>query len=851
MASPRFIGIRDVVNPYRGLQDSVSKVGDIYRQYSKDVQEADRIRNEEARQNERLAMDRATHKQQQDKYAEEQRRNEVIRGFDPEKQIENYGIPERFIPEISKRDEQVRDYYSRAPLIAAGSGEAGTQARQQVEESLGTARTVARAEAFDATTAQRQGLDYLISQGVPASEAVAIVQARTLGQLSHTDKHAAIVAQAKAEDDHAMELAKIWKDIARSQISANKGSTSGSTTSGKTGSSTDIIKENFNDVGIKLKDQENAVKSFKTIIGDGFNSEGFFGWTGNATNAVNSIVASVTELNNETADHNKSVILGKTKGELRKYIDFNDAVKWVGGTAKKGSNIKLTNPGELKVFIEDTAKRRDFSEAANKARELEAKKKAGELDGEKKAGGFLTGDDIKASMPQRIAVPPVNQVVLASITSSYANMFPEVFPKPPSATTPIPRPSNATADEEVDSKTDTKSTADGKPNIIGGTLNNVQASEQPKQPISREVLLPYSTESPTSAQVNINSGVARLAEIQTILADPSLSKTEKKEHYQEAKIIRDSLTQLPERDRIFETIRGNADQAKEQAAKEKAQAQEEQKSRESIINESLKIRERLAADDLSPTAERINKDRLQYLEQSFPLPKDSTSPEFENYISDLETRINHRSAPGRGWLSSITLPKLQQELDEAKRLAGYQKTDGDRLTPSNELSTREYIQKTFGPTSDPFIDSIMNLSNPPDTEDISTPIIDDKVTLPSPVHPDVPVMKSNKVLQAYKTVSFGTNEGDPIKTVKGGRVRYVGPIRNRGQSIIIEHDDGTVATYSDWSEDVRVKKDERIKAGDVLMIASGVRDRTMFSVYNKNRKPEDPLEWLKKNTTNT
>ena len=179
MASSRFIGIRDVVDPYKGLQDSVSKVGDIYRQYNKDVQEADRIRNEEerirneeARQNERLAMDRATHKQQQDKYAEEQRRNEVIRGFDPERQVENYGIPERFIPEISKREEQVRDYYSRAPLIAAGSGEAGTQARQQVEESLGTARTAARAEAFDATTAQRQGLDYLISQGVPAGDAV-------------------------------------------------------------------------------------------------------------------------------------------------------------------------------------------------------------------------------------------------------------------------------------------------------------------------------------------------------------------------------------------------------------------------------------------------------------------------------------------------------------------------------------------------------------------------------------------------------------------------------------------------------------------------------------------------------
>ena len=98
-------------------------------------------------------------------------------------------------------------------------------------------------------------------------------------------------------------------------------------------------------------------------------------------------------------------------------------------------------------------------------------------------------------MPQRLVVPPVNQVVLASVTSSYAKMFPEVFPKPPSATTPIPRPSNTTADGEVDSKTDTKSAADGKPNIIGGTLNAQasEQSEQAKQPISREVLLPLRT----------------------------------------------------------------------------------------------------------------------------------------------------------------------------------------------------------------------------------------------------------------------------------------------------------------------------------------------------------------------
>lgn len=789
MSGPRFIGIRDVVDPYKGLQDSVSKVGDIYRQYNKDIQEADRIRNEEARQSEQLAMQRTAHEIAVGEHTEKERIRGVTRDFDPHTAIgSNYGISEKLTPELEKLNQQVWDHHNTKTFETEKEKE---QARLGVEKNLSALRDGAR----DRDLAKSQYIDHLIKQGVPIERAVVLAEASTSRYSSSSEMYANLQAQAKATDARAMDVAKIRADFLSKALTAYKDRT----TTGSTGG-TNVIKENFDDVGIKLEDQKKAAENFRTIIGDGFNPDGIFGWTGDATTAVNSIVASVTELNNATAVHNKNVTLGKTKGELRKYIDFNDAVKWVGGTAERGGDIKFASPGELKVFIGDTAKRRDFSEVANKARELDAKIKA---------GGSITREDLDSIIPQGIQIPARDEAVLSTITASYARMFPGAFPKPTSVTTPIARPPNTTADGGAGTGTNsergdrgtTPPLADGQLNIIGGTLDAQasEQSEQAKQPISRGVRLPFDAESQTSGEADINKAVTRLSEIQTILAGPDLGWGGKKKLREEAKIIRDSLTQLPVRDRVFEAIRGNADQAKEQAVEEKAKADQEQKRKESEEKEVKQIRERLAGN-LSPTVERINKDRLQEL------------------------------------------------LNGTERSAESKNTLENRLTPSNELSTREYMQKTFGPTSDPFIDSIMNLSNPPDTEDLSAPIIDDKVTLSSPVHPDTPVMKSNKALRESKTVLFGTNEGDPIKTVKGGRVRYVGPIRNRGQSIIIEHDDGTIATYSDWSEDVRVKKDERIKAGDVLMIASGARDKTMFSVYDKNVKAEDPLEWLKKNT---
>lgn len=611
MSGPRFIGIRDVVDPYKGLQDSVSKVGDIYRQYNKDIQEADRIRNEEARQSEQLAMQRTAHEIAVGEHTEKERIRGVTRDFDPHTAIgSNYGISEKLTPELEKLNQQVWEHHKTKTFETEEEKE---QARLGVEKNLQALRDGAR----DRDLAKNQYVEYLRGQGVPIERAVVLAEASTSRYRSSSEMYANLQAQAKATDDRAMDVAKIRADFLSKALAAYKDRTTTGSTSG-----TNVVKENFNDVGIKLEDQEKAAKSFKTIIGDGFNPDGIFGWTGDATTAVNSIVASVTELNNATAVHNENVTLGKTKGELRKYIDFNDAVKWVGGTAERGGDIKFASPGELKVFIEDTAKRRDFSEVANKARELDAKQKA---------GGVITGADFNSIIPQGIQIPSMDEAVLSTIAASYARMFPEVFPKPPSATTPITRPSNATADGGAGTGTNSVTNDKGIPlppaneevKVKAGTRFNPQASKQQQQIISRGVQLPFGeTPQTTPIQTEINSAVARLAEISTDLENPNVQEWKKPGLTKEREVILNSLNQSPNNERILHIVSENNRLAQALGAQTQAQNQEEKENRA----QANELRRLSASNNLPSFVRNINEDTLQRLMQAYPYLAESTIP---------------------------------------------------------------------------------------------------------------------------------------------------------------------------------------------------------------------------------
>lgn len=672
MTSPRFIGIRDVIDPYKGLQDSVAKVGDIYRQYNKDAQEAERLRNQEARENKRLEMDmeqlemgknrlemdreqlgmgrerlgfdrerfgfeRTAQQIAAAERAEQQRIKDVTRNFDPYQTIENYGISEKFIPRLNELDQQVRDYYNKKTFETQKEAE---QARLGVENSL----RALRGGAIDRDVAKRQYVEYLRRQGVPIERAVVLAEASTSGYGSQAEIAANLQEQAEAEDKRAVELAKIQGNLLGKAISANRASTSGSTSGSKSGStSTGIEKENFSDLGIAPADIAKAKKEYGEVLGRGM------GWTENPTKAVNYIRDAVTTANEKRLQHNKQVTLGKKVGELLPLIPFNDAVGWVGSTAEIGGNVSPRNFGEMLTFIEDTASRRDFSNAANRAREQESKAEPASTSGASRS--VLTGADVQSIMPQRTVVPPVEQVVLDRIKASYATMFPGAFPQAAPTTEAAPRPealpSGGPADREVDTITGSGTNdrgiappADGggEPNIIGGTrtVAPVPVPEQPQQPISRDILLPY-RQPQTPIEADINDVVSRMGEIQKSLAGPSLGWVwgGKKELRQEAKTIRDSLKYLPDSDRILEAVRTNARQAELESKQTQALAKEEQERTERAAVEVKQIEKRLASN-VSPALRSIDEDRLQQLLEVYPDLKDPANVNRLSALSTLE-----------------------------------------------------------------------------------------------------------------------------------------------------------------------------------------------------------------------
>lgn len=177
------------------------------------------------------------------------------------------------------------------------------------------------------------------------------------------------------------------------------------------------------------------------------------------------------------------------------------------------------------------------------------------------------------------------------------------------------------------------------------------------------------------------------------------------------------------------------------------------------------------------------------------------------------------------------------------------------MVPEGNAYPEDHIKRNH-PTGEYFIDGIMNLPEHSETLDHNamTEYLNVRngngIPLPSPVGAEVPPLRPTKALNPDRGVFFDTNEGDPIKAVRNGRVKFVDYIRGVGTSIAVEHDDGTIATYSDHSNTPFTAVGDRVSAGQLLMNASGTHGRTLFTVYGKNRKNLNPLEWLKENVTN-
>lgn len=98
-------------------------------------------------------------------------------------------------------------------------------------------------------------------------------------------------------------------------------------------------------------------------------------------------------------------------------------------------------------------------------------------------------------------------------------------------------------------------------------------------------------------------------------------------------------------------------------------------------------------------------------------------------------------------------------------------------------------------------------------------------------------------------ISLGAPAKTPVKAAAKGTVMYAGDNQTRfGNMVIIRHDDPFVTIYAHL-DDVKVKKGQAIKQGEIIGTvgtSGGVESpRVQFQV-RKNRNPVDPVKYLSK-----
>ena len=185
MTGPRMIGIKDTINPYEGLQESVSKVGDIYRNYENDQRNA-----------EKHAREMEVYQRQQD----EAKRQENARNY-----LKDYKV------EVGGADFVGLDEDTRTAVIEAErkAFEAlGPNATPEQYQALSSDLVARRAKLATAEEVQSRMLNDLVKNGVDP-QAAAILSANESSKYQSIDKmQASLAEQAKLDNERADNIAK-------------------------------------------------------------------------------------------------------------------------------------------------------------------------------------------------------------------------------------------------------------------------------------------------------------------------------------------------------------------------------------------------------------------------------------------------------------------------------------------------------------------------------------------------------------------------------------------------------------------------------------------------------------------
>ena len=227
------------------------------------------------------------------------------------------------------------------------------------------------------------------------------------------------------------------------------------------------------------------------------------------------------------------------------------------------------------------------------------------------------------------------------------------------------------------------------------------------------------------------------------------------------------------------------------------------------------------------------------------------------------TPIRHNVEPGETAFSIARLYGVS-----VTALASWNGLDSDlTVTPGRSLLIPSSI-RTAPPAADPA--PVVNEPGeqtditPPPSADKPLPENEEVVTIPEGPNlaedrtPPAPSVKMRKpvdgtVLRPYSAapgrskndgIDYATAQGASVRAAAGGEVALVSPSVGLGQIILIRHPDNLITVYGRLSSDVKVKKGDTVRAGQVIGTVDAGDPPTLHFEIRRGTEAIDPTPFL-------
>ena len=93
-------------------------------------------------------------------------------------------------------------------------------------------------------------------------------------------------------------------------------------------------------------------------------------------------------------------------------------------------------------------------------------------------------------------------------------------------------------------------------------------------------------------------------------------------------------------------------------------------------------------------------------------------------------------------------------------------------------------------------------------------------------------------------IDYQTKQGAVVKAAAAGEVALVSPSIGLGQIVLIRHRDNIISVYGRMSSDVRVKKGQKVRRGEVLGTVADANPPTFHFEIRRGTTAIDPTPFM-------